>query len=127
MTEELGKKFITKWYQMIDSKVPFEELVKYVDKKNLVVDFPDNKMDLVGFRIWYEGQCHGFTGVHHIHEIKSWEENNAIVVLAIITWTAEDLQGKKVELYPDVTICLNQDTGLVEYYGCIDRTASGEK
>ena len=121
MVEENGKHVIKRGQQMIDSKVAFDELSRYVDRNKLVVDFPNNRMDYEGFQKWYENQSNSFTGVHNIHEIKVWKEGNEIVIFAPITWVAYDREGKTVMLYPDVTIRVDKDSHLVVFYGCTDR------
>lgn len=123
MAELYNAEFIVDWYQLIDSKVPFEKLERLVDKKKLKVEFPNNSMDVDGFRLWYEGQCANFTGKHFIENITLRNEQSLVRIEAIVTWRAVDLNGQEVVMYPNVWICLDKKSNLIVSYGCIDRSA----
>lgn len=121
LTDAKGEKLIREWYHLIDAKAPFASLAELVDQAELVVDFPGNQMDYEGFCKWYAKQSHDYTGCHNIHCIQVQHDEGQLKIFAEITWQAISCDGKPITLYPNVTICLSEKTGLVTYYGCVDR------
>ena len=116
-----GEAFLRDWYRKIDGKAPFAELAKLTVGKGLVVDFPNNPLDMAGFERWYAGQCRDFCGEHCIHSIKVSEKADAIEIFSEITWRAKNNAGEAIELYPNVTLRLDPVHRMVFYYGCVDR------
>ncbi len=123
-----GEAFIRQWYRMIDGKAPFEEIERLTIGEALVVDFPNNPLDLQGFRGWYNAQCRDFTGAHELHSIRvSLADDGALVIFSEITWNALNLTGRKITMRPNVTLRLTPVSRKVFYYGCVDRVTEGEE
>ena len=112
-TTAFGEAFLRDWYRKIDGKAPFSELARLTVGEGLVVDFPNNPLDMAGFERWYAAQC--------IHSIKVTEEADAIVIFSEITWRAKNKAGEAIELTPNVTLRLDPANRAVFYYGCVDR------
>jgi len=79
-TTAFGEAFLRDWYRKIDGKAPFSELARLTVGEGLVVDFPNNPLDMAGFERWYAAQCRDFCGEHCIHSIKVTEDEDAIVI-----------------------------------------------
>ena len=120
-TTAFGEAFLRDWYRKIDGKAPFSELARLTVGEGLVVDFPNNPLDMDGFERWYAAQCRDFCGEHCIHSIKVTEEADAIVIFSEITWRAKNTAGEAIELTPNVTLRLDRVNRAVFYYGCVDR------
>lgn len=73
-TTAFGEAFLRDWYRKIDGKAPFSELARLTVGEGLVVDFPNNPLDMAGFERWYAAQRRDFCGEHCIHSIKVTEE-----------------------------------------------------
>ena len=56
-TTAFGEAFLRDWYRKIDGKAPFSELARLTVGEGLVVDFPNNPLDMAGFERWYAAQC----------------------------------------------------------------------
>ena len=52
-TTAFGEAFLRDWYRKIDGKAPFSELARLTVGEGLVVDFPNNPLDMAGFERWY--------------------------------------------------------------------------
>ena len=61
-TTAFGEAFLRDWYRKIDGKAPFSELARLTVGEGLVVDFPNNPLDMAGFERWYAAQCRDFCG-----------------------------------------------------------------
>ena len=48
-TTAFGEAFLRDWYRKIDGKAPFSELARLTVGEGLVVDFPNNPLDMAGF------------------------------------------------------------------------------
>ena len=46
-TTAFGEAFLRDWYRKIDGKAPFSELARLTVGEGLVVDFPNNPLDLL--------------------------------------------------------------------------------
>lgn len=122
-----GEDFIRQWYRKIDGKAPFEKIERLTVGEALVVDFPNNPLDLQGFRSWYNAQCRDFTGTHEIHSIRvSRVDDGTLVIFSEITWNALDSAGKTITMRPNVTLKLDPVSRKVYYYGCVDRVGAGD-